>query len=256
MRENIDIKVQNGYTLDLGKIIENSFETYKKTFLISGVAIMLIGIVAIILYAGYFGILYGFGNFAETMTQIESNALDITTQIINTIIGSVFAALFAPISAGFLYVNHLAKTNKEFGLSTFFDFYKSNKLKDIIINQLIITLTVNSIATFFIVSNHQTIGLLIQILIPLFTIFSTPLIIFGDQNYMDAIIKSAKLFVKQPLIIIVVLLIGAIGSMVGFIALCIGIFFTLPYYFSIVYATYENGFGCIETSPIDEIGLE
>ena len=46
MKDRIDQKVQNGYSLDLGKIIENSFETYKKTFLISGVAIILIGIVA------------------------------------------------------------------------------------------------------------------------------------------------------------------------------------------------------------------
>lgn len=256
MKNRIDQKVQNGYSLDLGKIIENSFETYKKTFLISGVAVIIIGIVAIVLYAGYFGILYGFGNFTETMTQIEANTLNTTTQIINTIVVSIFAALFAPISAGFLYVNHLAKINKEFGLSTFFDFYKSDKLKDIVINQLIITLAVNSIATFFLISNLQIIGVLIQILIPLFTIFSIPLIVFGEQNYMDAIIKSAKLFVKQPLIIIVALIIGAIGSMVGFIALCIGIFFTFPYYFSVLYATYENGIGLEETSPIDEIGLE
>lgn len=256
MKNIIDNKIQNGYSLDLGKIIENSFETYKKTFLISGVAFIIISIVIAILYAGYFGILYGFGNFAETMTQIESDTFDATTQIINTLIGSIFAGLFAPISAGFLYVNHLAKTNKEFGLSTFFDFYKSNKLKDIIINQLIITLTVNSIATFLVITNHEILAFLIQILIPLFTFFSIPLIIFGEQNYADALFKSAKLFVKQPFIIIVALLIGAIGAMVGIIALCIGIFFTFPYYFSVIYATYENGIGVNETSPIDEIGLE
>ena len=73
---------------------------------------------------------------------------------------------------------------------------------------------------------------------------------------MDAIIKSAKLFIKQPLILIVALIIAGIGSMVGIIALCIGIFFTLPYYFSVIYAAYENGIGIEETSPIDEIGLE
>ena len=153
MKDRIDQKVQNGYSLDLGKIIENSFETYKKTFLISGVAIILIGIVAIILYAGYFGILYGFGNFAETMTQIEANALNTTTQIINGIVGALFGALFAPILAGFIYVNHLAKTNKEFGISTFFDFYKSPALKDIIISQVIITVALNAIATLLIITN-------------------------------------------------------------------------------------------------------
>lgn len=256
MKDRIDQKVQNGYSLDLGKIIENSFETYKKTFLISGVAIILIGIVAIILYAGYFGILYGFGNFAETMTQIEANALNTTTQIINGIVGALFGALFAPILAGFIYVNHLAKTNKEFGISTFFDFYKSPTLKDIIIAQVIITIALNAIATLLIITNHTLIAFFVQLIIYLLTYFTMPLIIFGEQNYMDAILKSTKLFFKQPLIIFVAFLIGVIGSMVGFIVLCIGLFFTLPYYFSIVYATYENGIGLEENSPIDEIGLE
>lgn len=256
MKNRIDEKVQNGYTLDLGKIIENSFETYKKTFLISGVAIIIIGVVMAIFYAGYFGLIYGFGNFVETMSQIETSAFDATTQIINTLVASVFGALFAPISAGFIYVNHLAKTNKEFGLGTFFEFYKSDKLKDLIICQLIITLTLNSIATLLIVTNHQIIAIIVQVLIPLFTVLSIPLIIFGNQNYIDAILKSVKLFFKQPFIIIFALIVGIFGAMLGIIALCIGIFFTFPYIYSIEYAIYENGIGFDETSPIDEIGLE
>ena len=52
MKNRIDNKVQNGYSLDLGKIIENSFETFKKTFLISGVAFIIIGIV-LLLFFGY-----------------------------------------------------------------------------------------------------------------------------------------------------------------------------------------------------------
>lgn len=256
MKNSIDNKVQNGYSLYLGKILDNSFETYKKTFLVSGVAVIIIGIIGIFIYAGYFGLLYGFSNFTEAMTQIQANALDATTQIINTIFGSIFAALFAPITAGFIYVNHLAKTNKEFGLASFFDFYKSNKLKDIVVSQLIITLVINSLAVIFVITNHQFIGLLFQILLPLFTFFTIPLLIFGEQNFMDAIIKSAKLFIKQPLLIFVAFLIGAIGSVVGIIVLCIGLFFTLPYYFSVVYATYENGIGINEISPIDEIGIE
>ena len=256
MKNRIDEKVQNGYSLDLGKIIENSFETFKKTFLISGVAIIIIGIVAVIFYAGYFGILYGFGDFAKNMTEMQAKALDTSTQIINTLLGSVFAALFAPISAGFIYVNHLAKTNKEFGLGTFFEFYKSDKLKDLIICQLLITLTLSSIATLLVITNYLIIAVMVQALITLFTILSIPLIIFGNQNYLDAIIKSVKLFLKQPFVIILALLVGAIGCMLGFFALCLGIFFTFPYIYSVEYAIYENGIGFEEKSPIDEIGLE
>lgn len=256
MKNSVDNKIQNGYSLDLGKIIELSFATFKKTFLISGVAFIIICIVALILYAGYFGLLFGFSNFADTMAQIESSALNATTQIANTLVGAVFSALFGPIIAGFIYVNHLANTNKEYGVASFFDLYKSDKVKDILINQLIITLFVNAIATFLVIANFPIISGLLQIIVALLTFFSIPLIIFGDQNYMDAITKSAQLFIKQPLIIIVSIIIGGLGSMVGIIALCIGIFFTAPYYFSVIYAVYHEAIGFQETSPIDEIGLE
>ena len=256
MKNRIDEKVQNGYSLDLGKIIENSFETFKKTFLISGAAFIIIGIVAAIIYVGYFGILYGFGDFAKNMTEIQAKALDTSTQIINTLFGSIFAAFFAPISAGFIYVNHLAKNNKEFGLGTFFEFYKSDKLKDLIICQLLISLTLGSTATLLVVTNHPFIAFMVQVLITLFTILSIPLIIFGNQNYLDAITKSIQLFLKQPFVIILALLIGAIASIIGIFAFCLGIFFTLPYLLSVEYAIYENGIGFDKTSPIDEIGLE
>jgi hypothetical protein len=54
----------------------------------------------------------------------------------------------------------------------------------------------------------------------------------------------------------VAFLVGALGSFVGLIALCIGIIFTLPYYFSIVYAIYDQAIGFKEISVIDEIGVE
>ena len=36
MRKIIEQKVSNGYSLDLGKLIDESFATFKKTFLIAG----------------------------------------------------------------------------------------------------------------------------------------------------------------------------------------------------------------------------
>ena len=76
---------------------------------------------------------------------------------------------FYSILAGFIYVNHLAKTNKEFGISTFFDFYKSPALKDIIISQVIITVALNAIATLLIITNHQFIAFFVQLIIYLLT---------------------------------------------------------------------------------------
>lgn len=256
MKEIIDQKVEKGYTLDLGKIIEVSFEAYKKTFLLSGVAIIIAGIVLSVLYVGYFGILYGFGDFTKTISELEADTLNPTMQVINAAFGIIFASLLAPLIAGFINVNHLAKTNQEFGIGSFFDFYKSSFLKDLILNQLIIALFLNSIATFLVLTDHQFIALIIQITIPLFTVFCIPLIIYGEQNFIEALVKSIKLFVKNPFIIIIALIIAFFGMLVGFIALCIGILFTIPYYFSMVYTIYEQAIGFKEESVIDQIGLE
>ena len=97
---------------------------------------------------------------------------------------------------------------------------------------------------------------MVQVLVHLFTILSIPLVIFGNQNYLEAIIKSVQLFLRNPFIIIFASLVGGFGCMLGFFVLCIGIFFTIPYIFSVEYAIYDNGVGFDKTSPIDEIGLE
>ena len=256
MRKIIDQKVAKGYTLDLGKIIDFSFEMYKKTFLLSGVAIIIATVVTAVLYVGYFGILYGFGNFTETISQLENDAINPTMQIINAGFGVIFTSLLAPLIAGFINVNHLAKTNQEFGIGSFFDFYKTSFLKDLILNQLLIALFLNSIATFLLITNHQFIALIFQMTIPLFTLFCIPLIIYGEQNFIEALIKSIKLFINKPFIIIGAFLVGALGSLVGLIGLCIGIFFTFPFYFSVLYGIYEQAIGFKEKSVIDEIGLE
>ena len=93
MKEIIDQKVKKGYPLDLGKIIEVSFETYKKTFLLSGVAIIIATIVLSVVYVGYFGILYGFGDFTKTISELQTDTLNPTMQIINAAFGIIFASL-------------------------------------------------------------------------------------------------------------------------------------------------------------------
>ena len=190
------------------------------------------------------------------MTELKSDAINPTMQMINAAFGVLMVGVMSPLIAGFINVNHLAKTNQEITINSFFDFYKSPYLKDLILNQIVVGIFTNSIVLFLMLTNHQFISIILQILIPLFMIFNVPLIIYGEQNYLEAIIKSIRLFIKSPFIIFVAFLVGASGSFVGLIALCIGIIFTLPYYFSIVYAIYDQAIGFKEISVIDEIGVE
>jgi hypothetical protein len=256
MKNIIEQKVRNGYSLDLGKLIDESFATFKKTFLIAGLGMVIISIVMFIFYLGILGAFFGFSNFTETMTSIESLATDTNFIIGNAVVTMLFSALFAPITAGFIHINHLAKTNKEFSVSDLFNFYKGAIFKQIFMSYLVIGFTTAVITVGLSIIGYEFMNTIFQIIIGLFTVFTIPLIVYGEQNYLDAITKSAQLFIKQPFIIIIALLIAFIGMLLGIFVLCIGIIFTIPYLYSMYYAIYAQTIGFKETSSIDEIGIE
>ena len=255
MKNKIDSKIQNGYTLDIDTLIDDSINTFKKTSLISGIAVILIGILFFIIYVAIIGIIYGFSNLTDTFTELQTNQFSLQALLITTILSTITSALFAPMTAGFIHANHLAKNNQEIGINVFFDFYKSKFFKDIFITYLIIGLTIGLLNYVFVMIKMDYLSFVAQFLINLFTIFTLPLIIYSEQNYEKAIVKSAQLFLKQPILIFVALLLAVIGVFLGIIALCIGIIFTLPYYYSMVYAIYNQAIGFEEKSVIDEIGL-
>ncbi|MBP6040003.1 MAG: hypothetical protein KA523_07380 [Flavobacterium sp.] len=256
MKNIIEQKVRNGYSLDLGKLIDESFATFKKTFLIAGLGMIIISVVMIVFYLGILGAFFGFSNFTETMTSLESLATDTTFIIGNAVVTMLFSALFAPITAGFININHLAKTNKEFGVSDLFNFYKGAIFKQIFMSYLVIGFTTAVITASFSLLGYEFMNSIIQIIIGLFTVFTIQLIIYGEQNYTEAITNSIQLFIKKPFIIAIALLIAGIGMFLGIFALCIGIIFTVPYLYSMYYAIYAQSVGFQNTSPIDEIGIE
>ena len=256
MNKIIEQKLRNGYPLELGKLIDESFATFKKTFLIAGLGMIIISIVMVVLYLGILGAIFGFSNFTETMTSIETMTNNTSFIIGNAIVTMFFSALFAPITAGFIHLNHLANTNQEVQIGTIFDFYKAPFFNQIFISYLVIGFTTAVITAGFSLLGYEIINSIIQIIIALFTVFTIPLIIYGKQNYLDAITKSAQLFIKQPFIIIIALFIAFIGMLLGIFALCIGIIFTVPYLYSMYYAIYAQSVGFQNSSPIDEIGIE
>lgn len=252
----VDLKIQNGYTLDLGTLIDESFNTFKKTFLISGVVMILLGIVFLVIYGAIFALVFGFSDITSFLTQLQLNQTSTLGMITTLLVSTIPAGLFAPITAGFINANHLAKNNQEIGINVFFDFYKSKFFKDIFISYVIIGFTTGIINVGLQLLDLNFLSFIFQGIISLFTVFTLPLIIYANENYEKAIIKSMQLFIKQPILIFVALLLAFIGVLLGLIALCIGVIFTAPYMYSMMYAIYNQAIGFEEKSVIDEIGLE
>ncbi len=261
MEFKIKEKIEKGYSLDLGKLIEDCFEIYKKTFLIAGLGLIIVGIVVAILYAFLFMALMGVSNIADWAIEMQNLKLEKSYLLGSFFVGVVFAALIAPLNAGFFKLCLLAKKNQELNLGVIFEYYNSKYVKDIIIGAIIISISSSLISTifqFFPLSItgflFQIIGFGIQIIITVLTILFLPLVIFANQNYGEALQNSVKLVAKKPFHIVLALFIAFIGMFLGLIALCIGMFFTIPIYIAMIFSIYDNVVGFEESSVIDEIG--
>lgn len=255
MDRKIRERIEKGYSLDIGNVIDESFEIFKKTFLISGLGYLLLGIVMAILGFTIVILFSGVTSITDFAIQMEGLKLNTAYLIGNTIFAIVFASLIAPLTAGFLKLCYLAKTNKEVQIGAIFDYYKSTFVKDIIIGTAIITFTTSISSVLFTLIGYEFIGTIIQIIVSLFTLLFIPLVVFGNQSYTDAIQNSIKLVGRQPFHIILLMVIAIVIFVLGLIALCIGILFTLPIFSAMIFAIYDNAVGIEEHDVISEIGV-
>jgi predicted ferric reductase len=60
------------------------------------------------------------------------------------------------------------------------------------------------------------------------------------------------LYAKQPLLILVAMLIAVIGMLLGIFILCIGIIFTVPYLYAMHYTLYAQAVGFEERTNVSE----
>ena len=153
MNSNFETKFRQNNSPDIGRIIDESFTTFKKTIWVSGVGIILmlllslpITFFAIFTYMG----ISSMEDFVQKSQTLES---DFTYLVMNALIGIVLAALMAPVMAGFYKINHLAKLNKEFGINNLFDYYKSPYFQPIALSAILAALYSNIIGLLLIYLN-------------------------------------------------------------------------------------------------------
>lgn len=257
---------ENGYPLDFGTVFNQAFENYKKIALLVGGVILVLIFVFTLLVGSIGGLVFGISSLTSFLTDLKPSSSTSSITIITLLVGVIGAALVAPLTAGLLKIAHLAENGHEYGFGTAFDYYKSHYLKEIFTATLIISLFSSGLESVFtILKENYTSGNLKGILIfvnfimnvsiGLLTLLTIPLIIFGDLSASAAIRGSIVLVKKRFWVILMLLFIGFIGAFViGIIALCIGIFFTLPFIYSLEYIIYRNAMALEESNELDEIG--
>ena len=261
IKNKIEEISRNGYQLDFSTVFESAFENYKKIVLYAGlmlivfsIVLTIIGMIGVISYIGIENF-EEFGNKIKQMSSLKVMPLDVLIPLNATLL--LFSGLISPFLAGFLKMAHCGENGEEFHVSTMFSYYKFPYFFNIFISSLIIGFTGTGLAMILETAGLGFVGTVITLLISFLTFLSIPLIVFGELNATDAIKSSIIIVFKQPLTLLALLIVAGIGAMLGVFGLCIGIFFTYPFVYSMNYTIYKNVIGFDETSDIDEIsGIE
>ncbi|WP_291146572.1 hypothetical protein [Flavobacterium sp. UBA7680] len=250
-----DIK-KDGYSIDFSTVFTYAFENYKKIALYSGLIILVFSILAFIVIMGLATVVYGIQALSEDFIKnFENQKLTYIEQLFSTVAVAVVSAIFAPLGAGFLKMADCADKDEEFNVSTIFTYYKAPYFFQLFSLAFLLAIVSTGISYALDSTGIMFLGGGISIMISFFTYFAIPLVIFGNLKAIDAIKSSIVIVSKNPLIIFALFVIGFLGSLVGLVACCIGVIFTVIFNTSVTYATYYSIFTEEEQADsIDSIG--
>ena len=256
---NIQQRVQevktNGYDLDFGDIFNQSLENFKKISLSSGLALFIFTMIMLMFFGGGAAALYGADSLVTEMASLSNiGAFSIVGLLTYFVTLVLVACVVAPFYSGLLKMAFLADNNEEFSLSTAFDYYKSSFLKELISAQVIISLFTVGITILFEKIGFSFVGGFLTYAISFATIFVNLFIIFGNLKAVEAINASLIIVTKKMPVLLGLFIVGLIIACLGAIGLCIGVFFTMPFIFSLEYIIFKNIFDIQNVSEIDEIG--
>ncbi len=253
-RERLYDIEKNGYQLDFGNVFNHAFENYKKIAVYVGLVLIVFSILFLIFAAGSVITLFGAKEIAEVLTpeNIQNQNFPPSFLLIRDI-GIVFlACLISPFEAAFFKMADSGDKNEEFNVSTLFTYYRFPYLQRIILITFIVS-SVNFLLVQYLTSVNLTLvgNFIITPIISLLTFASIPLVIFGKLDTIEAIKYSIMIVIKKPLLLAALLIIGVIGSLVGIIGCCIGLFFTAAFTYSIKYAIYSSIVGIDTTTETE-----
>jgi hypothetical protein len=97
------------------------------------------------------------------------------------------------------------------------------------------------------------ISLLIALFISVCWVFATQIAVFHNMEAWQAMEASRKIVMKNWLMMFLFLFVVGLIAAAGFILLCVGILFTLPLAYCIMYAAFEDIVGLPDDNQINQI---
>lgn len=244
---------EQGFHLDLDNVLKAAFENYKKIALFIGLLLFILILLFTVFIGSIATIAFSISDITMFMTNYDIYENSNLALIFNFIVKVSGMAIIAPLTAGILKTIHNAQQNNPSKIKTVFSYYRSVYFKDLFVSALIIAVVTNTIDPLLSIlnDNEDNMSLLVSLGLTIFnalagtlTLFTIPLIIFGKLNAIEAIKGSFTIIFKKFWLILLLVIIAAFCSiLLGLMAFCIGIFFSLPFFYSVQYIMYRDIMG-------------
>lgn len=232
---------KNGYQIDFGNVFNHAFENYKKIALYAGSVIVIFSILFLVFAAFSLVSIIGVTEMTKELSsgQLKIEKLIQTNILAVGIISIIISCLLSPFQAAFLKMADHGDRDESFPVSSLFSFYKLPYMIEIMIATFLITVISFAQNTLMTYIKFEFLGLIMNYFISFITLLTIPLIIFGNIKALDAIKYSIQIVFKQPIVLLGLIIVAIIGSLIGFMACCVGVFFTIPFIYSMNYAIYS-----------------
>jgi len=254
IKDKIQAIRTNGYEMDFGTILEHAFENYKKISLYAGLMLLVFWVLLGIVLYGIAVSIFGVYAVNEALKPENLNAEKFSENFLLIYTASVIliSCLLSPFQAGFLKMADCAEKGEEFHVSTMFTYYKLPYGPSIFFSTFIIALMSSGLSILLDLAGIKSIGLLTSLTISFMTFLTVPFIVFGKLNVFEAIKSSIIIVLKQPLLLLGLLMVAIIGAFIGLFAFCIGMFFTYPFIFSMQYSVYSSIIGIEPENELEQ----
>ena len=231
-------------SLDLGEVINEAFEIWKKTALMGGLAFIFLMLILTMLAVVGVGYFFNKEELPELMKNFNPETLSTNGMLIYFAVVIGFTVLISPFVAGMLKMAHDADNEQEVTFSSIYYYVNSPQFLDIVLATTAISLF--SVGLNILIKNvlpntsGEILGFIISYTISILTFIAIPLVIFKSLNFIDAIKLSCSRILNNFFIVLLLMIVAGLFSVIGIIAFCIGLFFTIPFAYAMQYSIYKR----------------
>lgn len=249
LKQTIQRILHEGYDIQPFLVMREAAVYYKKTILLVVVSLLLAFFAASFL--GSFA-LTQIADINETTTpaEIQEQIIQLMNKLTEPpllytylLFAVLFSALSSVLIAGFYKINAEAALGQTPRFISVFKYFFNIKGLYVFVAQGLITLFFTVFSVLLKEFQLEMVSVIINWLVNILTIFVTPLIIFGRMSPFAAIKTSIQVVNKQPIPIILTVILNYFLVFSGLFFFLVGILITLPYLFSIYFTLYKQIIG-------------